>query len=93
MPFIKHDGLIFEVHAGIFAVSDCIVGYRIHSSDARKRPCCSHNEWRGRLLWSGQHWHVAQPERDWSDFPCSWPFPKQHTDPYNPEANNRQNIN
>lgn len=53
MPFIKHDGLIFEVHAGIFAVSDCIVGYRIHSSDARKRPRCSHDEWRGCLCGQG----------------------------------------
>ena len=93
MPFTKHDGLIFEVHAGMFSVSDCIGRCRIRGLDARKRPRHSHDEWRGRLLWSGQHRRMAKPERDWSDFPCSWPFPKQHTDPYNPEANNRQNIN
>ena len=29
-----------------------------------KHPRRSHNEWRGRLLWSGQHRRMAQPERD-----------------------------
>ena len=49
MPFTKHDGLIFEVHAGMFAVSDCVDRCGIRSLDTRKRAV--HDEWRGRLLW------------------------------------------